>query len=186
MLGAVAKRYATALFEIALEHGAMETVDSQAEVLEQVFKDRLIRDFLGSPQVPVAAKKDLIRSQLRGKIDENLLTTVLLMIDKNRVQFLPEMMRYFDHLTNMHRGVEEITIISARPLEPAQKQAVLDGVMRFSEYKNLGVTEQVDPAVLGGIKVRLGDHIVIDGTLAHRLDQLRDQMLNHRRNTAGA
>lgn len=186
MLGAVAKRYATALFDICLEQGTMEAVDTQAGVLELVFKDRMIRDFLGSPQVPVAAKKDLIRSQLRGRIDETLLTTVLLMIDKNRVQFLPDMMRYFDHLTDMHRGVEEITIISARPLDPAQKQAVVDGVKRFSEYQDLGVKEKVDPGVLGGIRVRLGDHIVIDGTLAHRLDQLRDQLLNYRRSIAGA
>ena len=186
MLGAVAKRYATALFEITLTAGTMEAVDAQAGVLEEVFKDRLIRDFLGSPQVPVAAKKDLIRSQLRGKIDGSLLTLVLLMIDKNRIQFLSDTMRYFDHLTDMHRGVEEITIVSATPLEPAQKQAIVDGVKRFSEYQNLGVKELVDPAVLGGIRVRLGDHIVIDGTLAHRLDQLRDELKNHGRSIAGA
>ncbi len=186
MLGAVAKRYATALFELTLEQGTMEAVDAQAGVLEEVFKDRAIRDFLGSPQVPAVSKKDLIRSQLKGRIDDTLLTLVLLMIDKNRIMALPDALAYFDHLTDMHRGVEEITIISAVPLEAAQKQAIVDGVKRFSDYENLGVSEQVDPRVLGGVKVKLGDHLVIDGTMAHRLDQLKDELLNYRRTIAGA
>ncbi|MCB1188517.1 ATP synthase F1 subunit delta [bacterium] len=186
MLGAVAKRYATALFELTLERGTMEAVDAQAQVLEDVFKDRQVRDFLGSPQVPSASKKDLIRSQLGGRIDDTLLTLVLLMIDKNRILALPDTLRYFDHLTDMHRGVEEITIVSAVPLSAEQKQAIVAGVKRFSDYENLGVTEKVDPAVLGGVKVQLGDHLVIDGTLAHRLDDLKEQMLNYRRTLAGA
>jgi len=134
----------------------------------------------------VASKKDLITSQLRGKVDDTLLTLVLLMIDKNRIMALPDTLAYFDHLTDMHRGVEEITIITAVPLQPDQKQAIVDGVKRFSDYDNLGVHEEVDPSVLGGVKVRLGEHLVIDGTLAHRLDQLRDEMLNYRRSLAGA
>ncbi|MCB1218590.1 MAG: ATP synthase F1 subunit delta [bacterium] len=186
MLGAVAKRYATALFEMTLERGTMEAVDAQAQVLEDVFKDRQIRDFLTSPQVPSASKKELIRSQLRGRIDDTLLTLVLLMIDKNRIQALPDTLRYFDHLTDMHRGVEEITIISAVPLSAEQKQSIVDGVKRYSDYGDLGVTEKVDPAVLGGVKVQLGDHLVIDGTLAHRLGQLRERMLDYRRSLAGA
>lgn len=186
MLGAVAKRYATALFELTLEQGTMEAVDAQAGVLEEVFADRGIRDFLASPQVPSASKKDLIRSQLTGKVDPTLLTLVLLMIDKNRIMALPDTLRYFDHLTDMHRGVEEITIITAVPLAAEQKQAIVDGVKRFSDYDNLGVSEKVDPAVLGGVKVRLGDHLVIDGTLAHRLDELKDELLNYRRSLAGA
>ena len=80
MLGAVAKRYATALFELTLAAGTVEAVDAQAQVLEDVFRDRGIRDFLGSPQVPSASKKDLIRSQLQGKVDDTLLTLVLIPI----------------------------------------------------------------------------------------------------------
>jgi F-type H+-transporting ATPase subunit delta len=186
MPGAVARRYAAAMFELALEQGKVELIDQQAQFLEDLFSDAQIRGFFNSPRIPVKQKKQLVTNQLRDKLDPVLHNVVRLLIDKRRIRFLPAIMREFDVLTDKHRGVEEVTIVSAVPLSEEQRRAVLTEVRRFSTYGDLRVETEVDGGVLGGVKVRLGDNIVIDGTISSRLSEMRDKLYHFRHRGVGA
>lgn len=186
MLDTVAKRYASALFEIALEADKVELIDAQAEVLEAVFADKQIMAFLNSPRIPDATKKGLVDKLLADKFDSTLTNLLKLLVDKKRTSSLQAILRYFDILTDQHRGVEVVTIISAVELEPGQQAKIVEQLKRFSEYGNLEVKTEVEPAVLGGIKVKLGDNLVIDGTVSSRLKQMRDKLYQFRHSGTGA
>ena len=185
MYGAVAKRYAAALFEIALELGRMQEIDRQAKMLEPLFDDRRTRDFFLSPRISADEKKRVVERSLAGALDRALLNLLKLLIDKRRIGFLPEIMRYFDFLTDHRLGVEDAVVVSAVPLTEAQREAVLAQVKRFSSYGELRVRCEVDAGVLGGVKVRLGENLVLDGTLSSRLAGMRQRMLRYQHRGTG-
>jgi F-type H+-transporting ATPase subunit delta len=186
MLGAVAKRYAEALFQVALERGRMQEIDAQARTLEPLFDDRALKDFFTSPRIPAAQKKRVLEDRLSGRVDEALLNLVKLLIDKGRIAYLPQVMRYFDVLTDERLGVEDATIVSAVPLTQEQLQAVVHQAKRFSSYNELRVKTEVDAGVLGSVKVKLGDHLVLDGTLSSRLQEFRKRLLVYQHRGTGA
>ena len=180
MREAVAKRYAAALFAIALEQGRVEEFDAQAQLVEQVWHDRGVREFLASPKVPAEAKKRIVENQLGRHLDRVVLNLIKLLVDKKRVAYLPDVMRYFDVLTDRHRGVEEVTVVSAVALSESQRQALLAEVREFSTYDRLRVETEVDEGVIGGVKVRLGENLVLDGTISSRLAAMRGQLYRYR------
>lgn len=185
MLGAVAKRYAEALFQVALEQGRIQEIDGQAQLLASLFDDHQVRDFLTSPRIPAVKKKQAFVSRLAGRLDDTLLNLVKLLIDKGRIVYLPQVMRYFDILTDRRLGVEEATVVSAVPLTQAQLAEVVRQAKRFSSYNELRVKTEVDQGLLGGIKVKLGDHLVLDGTVSTRLHDLKRRLLLYQHRGTG-
>lgn len=186
MLETVAKRYAAAVFAIALDQELVEVYDGQAETLEHLFDDKVIKNFFTSPRIPATAKKQVVDKLLGPDFDRSLVNLFKLLIDKRRVSYLPLIMRYFDKLTDEYRGVEVATIVSAVPLTDEQTQEIVTQLGKFSDYDQLQVSSEVDTGVLGGIKVRLGDHLVLDGTLSSRLSAMRERMYRYRHRGTGA
>lgn len=186
MIGAVARRYAQALYEIALEHSRVDEIDNQAQALEGLFDDKLLRDFFTSPRIPAHKKKQVLVSRLAGHLHPAMLSLLKLLIDKKRISELPQIMRYFDILTDRFHGVEDVTVVSAVMLSDAQKEQVLEHVKRFSQFGYFRQKWEIDRGVIGGIKVRLGDNLVIDGTVSSRLREMHDSMIRYRHRGVGA
>lgn len=174
MQGAVARRYAEALFEAAKQHGTdIEMLDGQAKVLRALYNDPQVKNFFTTPQIPALKKKEAADCTLSGRLDGLLINLFKVLIDHNRAGALPDVCAHFDLLTDQSRGVEEVEITSAVALSDAQREAITAALLRFSAYGSLRVDTKVDPAVLGGVKVRLGRNQVLDGTVAARLAELR-------------
>jgi F-type H+-transporting ATPase subunit delta len=186
VLEPVAKRYATALFEIALAENRIEEYDKEAEMLVEVFADRQLSDLLKSPNVTVQRKKELLEKVFAGKIQPNLMKLLKLLVDKHRIGHLRPILRYFDLLTDRHRGVEEVTITSAVPLSDEQQKQIVAGLQRFSHFGDLRVRAVVDKELLGGVVVRLGQNTVVDGSLRTRLKQMRERLYRFRHKGTGA
>ena len=186
MKEAVAKRYAAALFEIALEQGRVEDLDRQAGLLEQLYEDSQIKLFFTSPRIPADLKKQVIDRQLADEFDPYMVNLMKLLVDKKRIILLPLIMRYFDVLTDRHRGVEEVSIVSAVPMTDEHLSSIVTELKRFSTYDELRVKTEVDSGVLGGVKVKLGENLVIDGTLSSQLRGMRERMYRYRHRGIGA
>jgi len=184
--GAVAKRYAMALFEIGQSQGKLELLDGQAKQLAQVFGDKRVLQFATHPRIPVEQKKAVLATRLGGGFDPVLLNLLRLLIDKKRIGLLLQILRWFDQMTDEASGVEGVTIVSAVPLSDEQCREILTGIKRFSAYGDLRVETKVDPSLLGGVEVRLGDNLVLDGSVASRLKALRDRLVKYRHRGLGA
>jgi len=186
VIDTVAKRYATALFQIALEQQLVEQIDNEAEDLAVICSDREVMTFFTSPRIPALAKKQAVDRLFTGRFDRSVINLVKLLIDKNRINALPSIMRYFDLLTDSHRGVEVASIFSAVPLDDGQVAAMVTELKRFSDYDNLEVRTVVDGGLLGGVKIRLGENLVIDGTVATRLKEMQERLYRYRHKGTGA
>jgi F-type H+-transporting ATPase subunit delta len=171
----VARRYATAIFSLAKERGVVATVGKDLHAaLGAIEGDDDARRFFLSPVVDRGEKQKIFASSF-ASLDEVALHSVLLLVRKRREALLPEIVKQFDALALADAGFEQLAIASARPLAPAE---VDDIVTRLSRLygRRFDVRQSVDPALLGGVRITLGDR-VIDGTIAGRLDNLFRDLL---------
>jgi F-type H+-transporting ATPase subunit delta len=176
----VAKRYATALFRLALEIGKVEEIDSEALTLETVFADKALLRFFSQPQISRAKKSDFIEANFRGRIHPFLLNLLLILLNKGRIAFATDVFDYYDLLTDRYRGEEEVHIVTAVAVDEMFVERLIERLRRFSKYTDLRVTKSVDTAVIGGVKVYLGRHTVMDGSIATRLTHMREKLLLYR------
>lgn len=169
-LATIARPYAEALFKAVAASNAA-AVSEQVSALAQVAGHEQVRQFADNPKVSAAQVYDLITSVAKvglGDIAKNLLRTV---IDNGRLAALPELATQFHALVNTRSGVSDATVHSAFPIEPAQLPAVVATLeKRFG--RKLNVTVVVDPALIGGIRVVVGDE-VLDTSVAARLEQMK-------------
>lgn len=186
MLSAVAKRYSAALFEIARDGSKIEEIDKQTELLMAVFGAADVRMFFDAPQITAQAKKAVIDKRLAGELDPALVNLLKVLVDHGRMNILAEILEYFNLMTDEHRGVEDVTIVSAVPLEKAQVDAITAQMQRFSAVPSLRVNTEVNDGIIGGVKVLLGSNFVIDGTVSTRLRELRDRLVRYRHTGTGA
>ena len=169
-LATLARPYAEALFEVAAK-GDVQAALQQIDALAAVAADDQLRQFADSPKVTSQQVFDLIASVVSTPMSvtlQNLLRTV---IDNGRITVLPEIAAQFHALANANAGVSDATVSSAFPIAPAQLPDVVAALeRRFG--RRLNVTVAVEPALIGGIRVVVGDE-VMDTSVKARLEQMR-------------
>jgi len=167
----VATRYAEALLLSAKEAGVRDEVaESFAAVLAVVKDNTDLRIFIDSPQVRTEEKKELLQTVFGDAIEPVLLRFFLLLLDKNRIDNTRDIGEVFAQLVERDRGLQHATVVTAVPLpdDLAERlRTVLDGFTKTTVVLDL----VVDPDVIGGVRVQLGDR-VLDGTVRTNLDEL--------------
>jgi F-type H+-transporting ATPase subunit delta len=169
-------QYANALADIALEQGAAEPVLRQLADFNAAYQESAeLRNFLASPAVEREAKHGVIEKLAArlgaSKIIRNFL---FVMIDNQRTALLPQMLETFQLVLQQRQGMAEATVISAMALNDAQKSQLQQTLEKLSG-KKISAKYSQDPALLGGVQVRIGDTIY-DGSLRNRLNQMRARL----------
>ncbi len=169
-------QYANALADIALEQGAAEPVLKQLSDFNAAYQESAeLRNFLASPAVEREAKHGVIEKLAArlgaSKIIRNFL---FVMIDNQRTALLPRMLETFQLVLQQRQGVAEASVISAAALNDAQKSQLQQSLEKLSG-KKIQARYSQDPALLGGVQVRIGDTIY-DGSLRNRLNQMRARL----------
>ncbi len=166
----LARRYATAIFQLATEAGAADAVGHDLHTfVAALAADAEVNKFFRSPVVDRKEKSAVI-GEAFGKLHELALHTILLLVQKRREALAPEIVAQWDVLERQARGAQTLHVTSARPLSKADLTALVEKLE--TTYKTpLDVTQTVDPELIGGVRLTLGDKR-IDGTIAGRLDDL--------------
>ncbi len=169
-LATLARPYAEALFDVAAQ-GDVQAVSQQIDALAAIADNEQLRQFAASPKVSAEQIYELIASVVKTPLSapmKNFLGTV---IDNGRLTVLPEIASQFHALANAGAGVSDATVFSAFAIDAAQlTDVVVTLEKRFA--RKLNVTVQLEPALIGGIRVVVGDE-VMDTSVKARLEQMR-------------
>ncbi|MEO6409353.1 MAG: F0F1 ATP synthase subunit delta [Burkholderiaceae bacterium] len=169
-LATLARPYAEALFQVA-QKGDLKQAGEQLDALAAVAADPQLRQFAGAPTSGAAQVFDVIVSVVRVPLSDaskNLLRTV---IDNGRLAVLPEIAQSFHVLASERSGVSDAIVYSAFPIAPEQLDGVVDALeQRFK--RKLTVAVQLQPELIGGIRVVVGDE-VLDTSVKARLEQMK-------------
>ncbi len=169
-------QYANALADIALAQGAAEPALEQLDAFGAAYtQSGELRTFLASPAVTIEIKHAVIEKLIArlgaGRIIRNFLFVIA---DHRRTQLLPEIITTFQQVIRQRQGVAEAEISSAVELSAAQKKELAASLARLTG-KKIETRYSLDPALLGGAVVRIGDTIY-DGSLRSRLNELRARL----------
>jgi len=173
----VARRYASALFDLAREQGRLEAVASDLAGLARLGEHRDDYEALvGSYAITQEQRRAIWRQMLEGKADPLTLRFVLFLVHKNRAPLLGPIIREFHALHLAARGIVAVEIVSARPLPDDQLKAVV-ARMEARLGKKMEATLTTDPSLLGGFQVRAGD-VVYDYSVNHQLELLHRRLVS--------
>ncbi|SEN60705.1 F0F1 ATP synthase subunit delta [Paenibacillus sp. OV219] len=173
--GVVAKRYAKALFELAQSNNAVADVEKQLKIVVDVLSgDAQIRKFLGLPNVEVSKKIDIVRGALSDTVTVMVLNTVELLIIRGRQAAIADVYEAYTKVAGDALGQAHATIYSAKSLssEELSKVSAQFGTMIG---KRIIAKQIVEPALLGGVQVRIGDRLY-DGSLSGKLARLEQAL----------
>jgi F-type H+-transporting ATPase subunit delta len=167
--------YAKAYLEIARAEGHLAEVEDELFRFARAFaaSDEL-RLALTDPQLPVARKASVIQDLLERKALPTTQALVLAAVVAGRAADLEPIVDRFVELAVAEREHEVAEVRTAVPLSQADIDRLTEALSRATR-KNVEVKVVIDPDVMGGIVTKMGD-LVIDGTVRHRLDQLREQI----------
>jgi F-type H+-transporting ATPase subunit delta len=171
---AVARRYARAIFQLADEQGAIDTIATALAAVAALLEDDRIARVLTGP-VPRQQKQQLLRTiSDHVGAPPTLRDLLLLLAERDRLGHLGAIRDVFDNLVDRHRGRTRARVRSAAPLAP-ELLAELTRVFGALTHKQVIAEVTVDPELLAGAIVEI-DGRVYDGSLRTQLGKLRQQM----------
>ncbi|MFZ5721394.1 MAG: F0F1 ATP synthase subunit delta [Pseudomonadota bacterium] len=172
-LANVGSRYAQALFDLAQEQKQVSAVEADLKSLKAAIADsKDLRTLLGSPAFSADDKaKGLVGVGAKAKFNMTTLKFLGLLASNGRAAALPAVIDAFARLSAAARGAVSAEVTTAVPLTPAQSKGVA-AALRQSLGKDPEITTRIDPAILGGIKVKVGSRL-FDASLKSKLDSLK-------------
>jgi F-type H+-transporting ATPase subunit delta len=175
--GAVARNYAEALFALGTRTGEAQVLANAFAVFERVVEaEPRVRAFLDTPKVDMAAKKQVLRRALTGRVPATFLNFLLVAVGRGRQRLIPAMAREYRLLLDEHLGVLHATVTLAHAADAATERRLTAELSRILRRKVIPRIE-VDRSILGGVVVRFGDRM-LDGSLRRRMMNLRSRLLH--------
>ena len=172
----MAGRYATALFELALEANAVDAVKSDLDRFDALLTEsadlaRLVRSPVFTAEEQVRALRPVLNwAGLSGLSAQFLLTVA----SNRRLFAVRDMIRAYGLLVARHRGEVSAQVTLAQPPRPEHLAAIKEALDAVTK-KNVQVDVQVDPSIIGGLVVKLGSRMV-DTSLRTRLNMIKHAM----------
>ncbi|HEX4470068.1 MAG TPA: F0F1 ATP synthase subunit delta [Gemmatimonadaceae bacterium] len=172
----IARNYAETLLELARRAGDLrgwgQAVDEVADAMQN---DRTLRLFLESPRVSAAQKNRILGRAFEGQLPQLFVRYLQALVNHRRQMLLPQIAREYHDLVDQVEGRIRASVTVAR--EPADRERSTIAKQLSRAYgKEVMPHFIVNPAILGGVVVRVGD-TVLDGSVRRRLASLRSRML---------
>jgi len=165
------RRYATAVFSAAGDHGAVDQVGADLSAIANALDGNVqMREFFLSPVIPRSAKERALLDALQGKVHDVALHALLLLVRKRREGVLDVLVPEYRKLQMAQRGTDPLTITAARQLSETELSALVDRLQSLYG-KKFEVNQVVDPHLIGGVRITMGDRR-IDGTVSGKLEAL--------------
>jgi ATP synthase F1 delta subunit len=170
----IAAVYARSLFEVAQEHGTLDSIREElGQFADALDGDRELQVFFFSPYFSTIEKKDGLDRAV-SDADPTLVNFLKLLIENHRMPVIFRVRRVVDGLWREENKLLPVTVTSAVELDQATVSQIGD---RISEQtgRKVELSAIVEPDILGGLVVRVGNSI-LDASIRNRLEQLRKQV----------
>lgn len=170
-----ARRYAEAAFEVESEANAVDAWHDDLRRAAAIASDEKLARILENPAIDEKRRRDALEGAL-GVAAKGVLNLSLLLLERRRLELLPAVAEHFHRLVNARDGIVEGVVTSAAPLDETDVQELRTKLEPIAGG-SLELDYRVDPALLGGVVVRLGDRL-LDGSVRGRLERLRARLVS--------
>ncbi len=173
-LATIARPYAEAAFELARDEQALPAWSEMLRFAASIVGDERVAEALDNPRLDTAAKESLLLSIGGDRFDAQARNFIHVLVEGERVALLPQIAAMFETLKNEAEATAKATIESAFELTDAQV-AELQGALEKRFGKKIETTVMVNPDLIGGARVTVGDS-VLDGSVQAKLAAMHAQL----------
>lgn len=170
--GSAARRYAEALLALTPNERAVGELRTSLEKLAPVF-DRVTIAGVRDPSVPMKQRLAALAAALAGE-PAAIRSLIVLLLETDRIALVPQIALAFGDLVDRRAGIAKARITTAVPLKETEQRELVTRLERESGRK-LRAAFAVDPTLIGGAKVQIGDHL-IDSSVRAKLVALGRQL----------
>jgi len=173
--GAIARRYAEAIFELARKQNTLDRTLEDVKEIAALFAHRKLAYLLREPKISAKRKETAIRQALASRVLPTSLNLTLLIVQRELVDYMQNIATELENLALDYRNQAIAEVTTAAPLDEKQ-QALVKKALERRTGKNIVMQTRIDPNILGGIVARVGDQ-VIDSSVRYRLASLQQSLL---------
>ncbi|MDQ8734089.1 F0F1 ATP synthase subunit delta [Paenibacillus sp. LHD-38] len=169
---AVAKRYAKALFEVAEKQQVVSEVEEQLKLIVQALEqDADVQKFLSLPSIDPASKIAVLKTAFGDRVSALVINTLEILVSRRRQDIIADVYAAYTKVAGDSLGQAHATVYSAQALSDEELAGV---AAQFGQLTGKTIIAQqiVEPALLGGVQVRIGDRLY-DGSLSGKLERLQ-------------
>jgi F-type H+-transporting ATPase subunit delta len=167
----IARPYAEAIFRLAREQGTLAAWSDKLEKMAGLATNPDVAALIVHPSVAAAQLTELFRAAVAAGTDDETGNFIRMLADNDRLAALPQVAALYEEMKRGEEGVKEAEIVSAFPLNEEQV-ATLARQLEGRFQAKLDVTVTVDPSLIGGVRVVVGDK-VLDTSVRSKLDAMR-------------
>jgi F-type H+-transporting ATPase subunit delta len=170
----VATTYAEALYEAAVEGRALAPVaEAVAAFAEAVGASEELRTALADPKLDTRQKTSAVAALAEGA-HPLFVNFLQVLVDRGRIGEVAEIARAFEERVARAEGRLEVEAVTAVPLPDDLRRRIVERI-REETGATVALTQAVDPEIVGGLVLRVGG-VVIDGSVRHRIEELRESL----------
>jgi len=158
-IATVARPYAEAAFKSALERGGLAATAEGVALAAAIAADERMRSVLTNPRVNGQQKRQLFADVAGSRLDETTRSLIAVLVDNRREELIGSIAEQFEELKREHEKVVRARITSAQPLTDAQRADII-GALEKRYGKKVEAETDVDPQLLGGARVQVGDEVI--------------------------
>ncbi len=174
--GAVARRYAEAVFDLGVRADTLDRWMSDLRLIAEAYSNRHLALILREPKIPFKRKEAVIRDLLEKQVQQQSLALAILLVERELADLAPKIAEAFEQKLNDYRGEATAIVTSAVPLPEHQQREVANYLQNLTGKRHINLQTKVNPDILGGIVAQIGDTL-IDGSVRRRLNLMRDQII---------
>ena len=169
------RRYAEAAFELAQRDGTLDAWQRDLALCAGLARDERVARAVDSPAVPFGERRKAVEQLLGKNVSPQARNLALLLAERGRFAVLPAVSAEYDAMVRQSRGIVAAIVTTAAPLSEKEMTQVRARVEELAGAK-VELTTSTDPALLGGMTVRIGDRL-IDASVRGRLQRLRGRLV---------
>lgn len=164
---AAARRYAQAVFQLAIEKNEIDRWKADLDAISGLVKNPDLRSILENPKIPIEEKQRVIR-KLLPDLAPLAVNLASLLIVKGRLAVTDQIAAEYQLMVDAHHGLERAEVVTAVPLDE-EDTGKLKERLEALLGKQVVLTSRVEPAILGGLVARIGDRLIDGSTLTNLL-----------------
>ena len=174
----IASRYAKSLLDLAIEQGNLEIVLGDMKGLLEMSKNRDLLLLFKSPIVSLDKKRAIFKALFDPHFSVLSTAFIHLILTKRREDILAEIAEEFVAQYKEYKGITNVTITSATPLEAASLEEIKSKLLKSDiTATELEITQKVNPDLIGGFIIEVGDKL-FDNSIAYNLSKLSKQFVS--------
>jgi F-type H+-transporting ATPase subunit delta len=173
--GSLSRRYAKALFELALEEHREEEIGQEIDWFVTAYTTSSLPTVLNNPAFPLASRKNIVVEVSRGlQLSPLVVHFLSLLLERDRLTYLPSIASRYRLLLDEKKGRVEARVLAPVLLEAAMLEGLREALSRVSG-KEVVLKEESDPGLVGGLVIQL-EGKVYDGCVRTQLDKMKERV----------